>query len=137
MQAAKASKFGVLEPRDHTEHFRLRAIFQLGLEADHIVERAEGIILPQLNNGMGFDGWVMRIREAHRLHRSITQGFTPALGHHFNRQAPVEIGGAFPFFEPGFVTADQGIEKSLILVFVERTIDVISTRATRSGLVIA
>jgi hypothetical protein len=50
MQAAKPREFRVFQPRYRAEQRRLRAMLQLGLEADHVVQRAKRIILPQLND---------------------------------------------------------------------------------------
>src|SRR6185436_16986021 len=49
MQAAEPGEFGVLEARNGAEHALLRAIVQLGLEADDVVERAELVVLAQLH----------------------------------------------------------------------------------------
>ncbi|MCY1240280.1 hypothetical protein D9M72_531180 [compost metagenome] len=72
MQAAEACKFGILQARDHPEDFRLGAVFQLRLKADHIVERAKRVVLAQLHDGIGLDRRVMGVGEAHRLHGSVT-----------------------------------------------------------------
>ena len=54
MQAAEPGEFGVLEPGNGAEHALLRAVLQLGLEADDVVERAELVVLAQLHDGVGF-----------------------------------------------------------------------------------
>src|SRR5690606_36257974 len=53
MQAAEPCELGVLQPRDHAENSRLLAVLQLRLEPDHVPQRAEGIVLPKLHDGMG------------------------------------------------------------------------------------
>src|SRR3954462_3238468 len=55
VQAAEPGEFGVLETRNGAEHALLRAIVQLGLEADDVVERAELVVLPQLNDRVSLD----------------------------------------------------------------------------------
>src|SRR5690606_35065015 len=45
MQAAEAGELRVFEARDHAEDFSLDAVAHLGLEADHVPERAQGIVL--------------------------------------------------------------------------------------------
>ena len=56
MDAAEPREFGALEAGNHAEDAGLFAIFQLGLEADHVEERAERVVLPQLHDGVGLDG---------------------------------------------------------------------------------
>ena len=100
MQAAEPGEFGVLEAWNGAEHPLLRAIVQLGLETDDVVERAKLVVLPQLHDGVGLDGRVVRIGQPDRLHRPVPQRLVAALGHHFDRQAAVEIGRAgFPILE--------------------------------------
>ena len=53
MQAAEPRELGVLQAGDHAEDARLLAVLQLGLEADHVAQRAERIVLAQLHDGVG------------------------------------------------------------------------------------
>jgi len=137
VQPAKPRKFGVLKARDHPENVGLRAVFQLGLESDHIVERAERIVLAQLDDGIGLDLGLMAVGQPHRLHRAMPQGLAAALGHDLDRQAAVEIGRAFPFLEAGGVARDQGVDKGVVLVLVHRAIDVVAAGAAGPDLVVA
>ena len=50
MQAAEAGELGAFESGDRPEHPDLLAVLQLGLETDHVVERAERIVLAQLHH---------------------------------------------------------------------------------------
>ena len=50
MQAAQPCEIGILQPRNAAEDAHLLGIFELRLEADHVVERAQRIILPQLDD---------------------------------------------------------------------------------------
>ena len=43
----------LLEAGDHAEDVGLLGVFQLGLEADHVEERAERIVLAELDDGVG------------------------------------------------------------------------------------
>ena len=52
MQAAQPRELGVLEARDHAEDLGLGAVLQLGLEADHVEQGAERIVLTQLDDGV-------------------------------------------------------------------------------------
>ena len=53
MQAAEPRELGLAEARDHAEDARLLAVLQLGLEADHVPQRAERIVLAELHDGVG------------------------------------------------------------------------------------
>ena len=100
MQAAEAGEFGVLQARDGAEDAHLLAVLQLGLEADHVEQRAELVVLAQLHHRVGLYVGRVRIGEAERLHRPVAQRFAAALGHHLDRQAAVEIGRrGFPVVE--------------------------------------
>jgi hypothetical protein len=91
VDAAEAGEGRVLQPRDHAEHVRLRAVFHLRLEAHDIVKRAQRVVAPQLHDGMGLYVGLVRVGQAHGFHRPVAQGLAPALGHHLDGQAAVEI----------------------------------------------
>ena len=63
------------EARDHAEDAHLLGVLQLGLEADHVPQRAERVVLAQLHDGVGRAPPVVRIGEADRLHRPEAQRF--------------------------------------------------------------
>ena len=112
-------------------------IFQLRLETDHVVERAELIILAQLHHGIGFHRGVMGIGKPARFHGAVAQGFRTAFGHHLNWQATIEIGGVgFPLFEIAFFAGNQLADKGVILRLVHRQVDVILTISARTHLVV-
>ena len=71
MQAAEPGELGLLQPRNGAEDTLLRAILQLGLESDHVIERAKLVVLAQLHDGVRLYGRVMRIGEPNRFHRSV------------------------------------------------------------------
>ena len=52
MQAAEAGKFGVLQAGNGAKNTDLLAVLQLGLEADHVEQRAELVVLAQLHHGI-------------------------------------------------------------------------------------
>ena len=54
MQTAKTSKLGLFQPRYGSENSLLFAVGQFSLKADHVVERAQGIVLAQLDDASGF-----------------------------------------------------------------------------------
>src|ERR1700730_9065418 len=73
VDSSKAGKTGVLEARNRAENFNLRAVFQLGLETDHIVERAPRIILTKLHNRIGLSRAGMRIGETKWFHWAMSK----------------------------------------------------------------
>ena len=138
MDAAQPRELGLLEAGDHAEDFRLRAMLQLGLEAYHVPQRREGIVLAQLHHGVRFHGRVVRIGQAHRLHRAKAQRLAPALGHHFDGKAAFEIGRVlFPVLELSLRRRDQRVEEGIVLGLVHRAVDIGRRVAAGAGLVIA
>src|SRR5436853_3200998 len=112
VQSAEADEFGMREPRNGAENALLWTVFQFGLETDHIVERAELVVLAKLYDGVGFCQRIMRVGEPYRLHWPVTQRLAAALGHDLDRQAAVEIGRVgFPLLEVGLLTRDQGVDE--------------------------
>ena len=53
VKAAEARELGLLEPGNHPQDPGLLAVFQLGLEADHVEQGAERVVLAQLHDGVG------------------------------------------------------------------------------------
>ncbi len=53
MQTAEPRELRILESGNRAEKVDLGRMFQLGLKADHIVERAQPIVLAQLHDGIG------------------------------------------------------------------------------------
>ena len=106
MEAAEPRELGMLEPGNGAEDAHLLGMFQLGLEADHVPQRAERIVLPQLHHGVRPLG-AMRVGEADRLHRTMRQRLAAALRHHLDGQAALEIGRrCFPILERGLLAGD-------------------------------
>src|SRR6516164_5565732 len=80
----------------------------------------------------------MLIGQAEWLHRPVPQSLAPALRHHLDWQATVEIGrGRFEIVERGFVGGKQRIDEALVIRLRQRTIDVVSAGSRRTALVIA
>ena len=77
MQAAHARELRLFQTGYGAQQFRLRAIFQLGLETDHVPKGSECIVLTQLDHGIGaFAG--MGIGQPNRFHWSKAQCFRAA-----------------------------------------------------------
>ncbi|MNJ64501.1 hypothetical protein D3C77_604550 [compost metagenome] len=137
MQPAQTGELGVLQAGDHAEDVGLGAVFQLGLEADHVEQGAQGIVLTQLHDGVGLDRRVVLVGQADGLHRAVTQGLAAALGHDLDRQAAVEIGDVLPLLEVGLGTVQQGVDEGLVLGLVHRAVDVGRLVAAGAFLVVA
>src|SRR6185312_3563307 len=100
MNAAEARELGVLQPRYGAEYPHLLAVLQFGLEANHVEQAGELVVLAQLDDGIGLDHRVAWVGEADRLHRTVPQCLDTTLGHDLDRQASVEIWRVrFPFVE--------------------------------------
>ena len=54
MEPAEPRELGALQARNGAEDARLLAVLELGLETDHVVERAQTIVLAQLHDGVRF-----------------------------------------------------------------------------------
>ena len=115
MDAAQTRKLRIFKAGNRLENIGLRAVLHLGLEADDIVKRAQLVVAAQLHNGVGLDVGLMRIGQAHGFHRAMAQGLAAAFGHHFDRQAAVEIAGRFALVEFGFVGGQQRVDESVVL----------------------
>ena len=137
MNAAKPRELGALESGNGAEDADLFGVLQLGLEADHVEQRAELVVLPQLHDRIRLLVRLVRIGEPDRFHRAVPQRLGAALRHHLDRQAAVEIGRVFPFVEARLVAGVQRIDEGGILVAVERAVDVVGAGAARARLVVA
>ena len=91
VKAAQARELRVSEPRDHAKHAHLLRVLKLGLEAHHVPERAERVVLPKLHHGVGPPPRA-GITETHGLHGPETQSLAASFRHHLDRKASVEIG---------------------------------------------
>ena len=136
VQPAEPCELGIFQARNAAEDAGLLTVLQLGLEADHVVERAQRVVLTQLDHRVGLAARI-GVGQANRLHGPEAQGLTAALRHHLDRQAAFEVGRALPILELGFLRRQQGIDEGLVLRFVERAVDVILAATARPRLVIA
>ncbi len=137
MQAAEPGELGSLEAGDHAEDAHLFGVLQLGLEADHVPERAECVVLPELHHGIG-PASGSRIVEPDRFHRPVAQCLAPALGHDLDRQAAVEIRRrGFPLLEHGLVAGKECIDEGRVLRLVHRAVEIIGAGARGTRLAVA
>ena len=138
MNAAKPRELRLLQCRNGAEDAHLLGMFQLGLEADHVEQRAELVVLPELHDRIGLHVGLVRVGEPERLHRPVAQRLAPALRHHLDRQTAIEIGRArFPLVERGLVAGEQCVDEGVVLFARERAIDVVGAGATGTSLVVA
>ena len=71
VQAAEPCELSLFQPRNGSEQLYLCAVFHLGLKPDHVIKRAQFIVLTQLNNSISLlvcPG----VHQANRLHRAKT-----------------------------------------------------------------
>ena len=136
MKAAQTREFGALQTGNGAEDARLLAVFELGLEPNHVEKGPEPVVLAQLSDSVGLHPRLMLVGEAKRLHRTMAQGVAPTLRHHLDRQAAVEI-GCFPVVKGDLLACKQRSNESVVLFVCERTIDVSGGGAAGSRLVIA
>ena len=125
MQPAKPRELGLFQARYGAEQFHLRAMFQLGLKADHVPDGAELVVLTQLHHRMrpAAGAWIV---QADRFHRPEAQRFRPAFRHHLNRHTALEIGRVlFPVLEIGLFAVDQTLNERIILRLVHWAVDIV------------
>ena len=138
MQPAEPGEFGVGEAGYGAEDGKLLAVFQFGLKSDHVEQRAEFIVLTELHDGVGFYFRMVRVGEAKRLHRPVAQRFTSAFGHHFDRQATIEIWGCrLEIVERHLIAGNECIDEGFVLLFRQWAIDVVGAGSRRPCLVVA
>ncbi len=112
-------------------------MLQLGLEAHHVPQGAERIVLPQLDHRIGLLVRLVGVGQADGLHGPVAQGFAAPLGHDLDGQAAVEIGDVLPVLELGLRPGQQGVDKGLVLVPVHGAVDIGRSVAAGAYLVIA
>ena len=92
VQAAEPRELRAGKARDGAEYPDLIAVLQFGLEAHHVEQGAELVVLPQLHDRVGLLRGLMRIGETERLHRPEGQhALQAAVGHHLDGQAALEV----------------------------------------------
>ena len=106
VQAAEPRELGFAEAGYGPKNPHLLGMLELGLETDHVEQAAKLVVLAKLHHSVGFNLAPLRIGQAEWLHRAVAQRLAAALGHHFDRQAAVEIRRrCLEFVERDFVAA--------------------------------
>ncbi len=138
VQPAEPGELRRFQSRDRAQDADLFPVFELGLESDHVEQRAQPIVLTELHDRVGLLRRLVRIGQPDRLHRPVAQGIAAALGHHLDRQAAIEVGSRrLPFAECDRLGRAQRIDERLVTGPVERAVDVIGARADGGRLVVA
>src|SRR5262249_57452020 len=92
VQTTQTRELGVLQSGNGAEDAHLLAMLELGLEAHHVEQRAEPVVLPQLYYRIRLARSRMRVGQSERLHRAVPQRLRSTFRHDFNRQTTVNIG---------------------------------------------
>src|SRR5215208_4468110 len=125
MDSAKPRELRILETGNSAEDAHLLAVLQLGLEADHVPQSAERIVLTELDDGIG-PAPGPRIVESDALHRAEAQRLDAAIRHHLDRHAALEIRRVLlPVLELGLLAVAKRLNECFVLIPVERAIDVV------------
>src|SRR5690349_13498557 len=120
MEAAEPSELGILETRNGPEQPHLFGMLQLGLEADHVPERAERIVLAELDDRIR-PAPGPRIVQADWLHRAEPERVDAALRHHLDRHAALEIGRVLlPVAKLGLLAVEEALMEGEILLLRHR-----------------
>jgi hypothetical protein len=138
VKAAQPRELRVFQTWNGAEDAHLFGVFQLGLETNHIEQRAEFVVLAQLHHGVGLVVRLVRIGEPKWFHRAMTQSLNAAFRHDFDWQAAIEVGCIrLPFMEARLVAGEQRRNEGVILLTWQRAVDVVGARAARAGFVVA
>ena len=90
MHLAEACKLRLLQPGDHSEYAPLLGVLEVGLESDHVEERAGQVVLAELDDRIRPPSgpWV---RQTNWTHGAERESIVPAAGKHFDGQAALEV----------------------------------------------
>src|SRR3569623_2741392 len=90
MDRAEPEELCLLEAGHHLEDLLLLGIREPGLEPDEVVRGAIAVLRPELDHRPRAKPGP-RIAQADRSHRAAPQRLGPALGHHLDRHAALEV----------------------------------------------
>ena len=133
MHNAVAHELGVLQAGDHREHPLLLAPFQVGLEAHQVVQRAAGVLGPQLDVGPGAVAGA-GVPQAHRAQGAVADGVRAAGGHHLDGHAALVDGQRRVKVVPRrALGGDERRVKRLVLLFIKGAVEVVGLAAAVAG----
>ena len=98
------------------------------MKADQVIERASGVILPQLHHGIGHFARA-RIHEAHRLERAKGQRLPPARSQDLHGQATFEHQRFFKAVRIVGLRGDKGVIKAVVFRLRHGAVEVIRAAA--------
>ena len=133
MHLTVADEFGLFESWDEPQDTLLLYVFEICLEANHIVQGACQVVLSQLHDRMRPPAGA-RIFETDRAHGAKCECLLTPCGKDFDRQATLKISsGADTFgnfnFNPAqrnLLRLPQGLDELVILFFIQGAVDVVA-----------
>ena len=132
MHDAIADKFRVMQSRDHGKNALLLREFQMGLEADDVIDGACGVVLAQLYNGIRLAAR-FRVFQADGLQWAVAQRVDAAAGHDLDRHAAFEHVLILKAVNRRFLCRFERIDKGEVLVLIHRAVDIIRFSTVVSG----
>lgn len=125
MHLPMPQKLGILQTRNHAKNPRLISKPHVILKADQVVTAGPRVFLPQLNHGIWPPAGT-RIAQPHRLHGSEAQSFAAPPRDLFNGQTSFKKRSAvLRNMSRHGVAREQRVDKSFVLLFVERAVHVV------------
>ena len=126
-------KFGVLQAGDHAEHPFLFAPFQVGLEADEVIERAGRVLGAQLDGGPGAVAGA-RVAQTDGAQGAEPDRIRAAGGHDLNRHTALVDGQvAVKVVERRALGGNERRVERLVFLFIERAVQVVRLAAAIAG----
>src|SRR5690349_7535988 len=122
MHGAPAEKVRLGEPRDHPEDALLLARPEARLKPDEVPHATAAVFHAELRDRVCL-ATRSRIAKADRLHRPEPKRLPSAARHLFDRHAPLEVRDRVELLARVLIRRDQRIEKRLVLLPRERTIE--------------
>ena len=130
MDGAEAQELGLAQAGDHPEDPLLLGVRQPRLEADQVVGGAVAVLGAQLHHRVRAPAGA-GIAQADRLHRPERQHVAPAIGHHLDGQAALEVLGLLEGVGQHLAPAAHRLDEGGVFVGGHRAVQVVA------GLVVA
>ena len=124
MHHAVADEFRVVQRGDHGKHALLLREFQVGLEADDIIDGACGIIPAQLHDGIRLMPR-LRVLEAHGLQRAVAQGIDAAPGHDLDGHTALEYVLVLKAVHRRLLRRVERVDKGKVFILIHCAVDII------------
>ena len=123
----------MLKARDHAENALLLAPFEVGLEADEVVQRTGGVLGAQLHSRPRAVAGA-RIPQADRAQRTEPDGISPARGHDLNGHAAlVDRQVAVEIMQRRALGRNESGMEDLVLFLIKGTVEVVGLAAAIAG----